>query len=113
MDPSFLGDLTPLDTYLYYEGPRCYSSKHDGRLFYCHQCDESLEYDSFFVREASPDELELLEENKITMRDFLVTACPLYVVQIGRSHFKVFQVEPSDFAEDHFPEQGAYLSWDG
>lgn len=112
VDPNFLGDLRPVDTYLYYDGPMSYSAQHEGRLFYCHQCDVCLAYDTFFVREASLEELSALEGNKITMRDFLLAAKPLYMVQVSKDHFKAFQLDATDFVDDHLPEQGAYLSWD-
>ncbi len=103
------------EVYSYYDGPRIFLRKYNGRQFYIHQADEALEYWSFFAREVTDQELAALKKNEITLREFLFAARPLYLVKDYTIHgggpFKTeaFIVDPHDFAPDHFPVEGVYL----
>ena len=81
LDASILGDFKPVTTYLEFNGPRSFTVKHDGRMFYAHQCDEELEYWTYWLREVTPNDMEQLENNQITIRAFITNAKPLMVVR--------------------------------
>lgn len=112
IDASMFGELKPKETYIEYDGPRSYSTSHNGRNFYVHQCDEEIEYWDYFVREATEEELIQLEENKIQLRDFLEQAPTLYLVRMhgGDKPIEAFIVNPNDFSDAHFPSAGCYLT---
>lgn len=112
IDASMFGDLKPAETYVYYDGPRSYSSTHNGRLFYVHQCDEEIECWDYFVREVTEEELLQLEENKIQLRDFLKEAPKLFLVRMfdGDKPMEAYQVNANDFSDAHFPSPGCYLT---
>ena len=101
-----------------YDGPRVYVSVYDGRWFYVHQCDEEQEYVKFWVREILPNQLMELECNKISLRDFIFQAKPLYLVYMyntstdhpaGPNTLEAFIVNPADFDDSYFPEAGFFL----
>jgi NDP-sugar pyrophosphorylase family protein len=77
-----------------------------------HWCDEEPEYSMYFVREATDIEFQQLEENKITLRDFLQTSDPLYIVRDWHkrdTEIEVFIIEAGDYL-NYFPLQGIYLT---
>lgn len=111
IDASIFGELKPVKTYLYYDGPRSFTIEHDGKTFYVHQCDEEVEYWTYFVREVTPVDLQLLEENKIPMKEFIKSALPLYVIrEYGGGKLEAFIVNPDDFSDAHYPNDGVYLT---
>lgn len=106
--------LDPVEVYSYYDGPRIFLVKHDGRQFYVHQADEELEYWTFFAREVTDEEIAALKNNEITLRKFLFDARPLYLIRDYTIHgggpkTETFMVEAQNFAPDHFPAEGVYL----
>lgn len=111
IDASIFGEMKPIKTYLYYDGPRSYSIEHNGRTFYVHQCDEEIEYCTFWVREVAKTDLSLLENNGITLREFIREAKPLYLLREygGDKPHEAFIVNPDDFSEAHFPNEGVFL----
>jgi hypothetical protein len=112
IDGSIFGDMNPVKTYLYYDGPRSFSIQHNGRTFYVHQCDEELEYWTYWVREVSKSDLALLENNGICLRQFIKNADPLYLVREygGEKPHEAFIVKAEDFSEAYFPNDDVYLN---
>jgi hypothetical protein len=103
--------MKPVKTYLYYDGPRSFSIEHNGRTFYVHQCDEEVEYWTYWVREVDNSDLTLLENNGITLRTFIKNAQPLYLLREygGDKPHEAFIVNADDFSEANFPNEGVYL----
>lgn len=111
IDSSIFGDLIPEKVFIEYDGPRVFSILHDSQWFYVHECVEEVEYLSFFARKTNPDELSILEDNKIQLRDFLKQAPILYLIRIygGDKPNEAFVVEPDDFSDSYYPDAGCYL----
>lgn len=112
IDASIFGELRPVTTYLYYDGARSFSIEHNGRKFYVHQCDEEMEYCTYWVQEVTDHDLDLLESNSITLKNFILSAKPLYLVRDygGDKPLEAFIVDAKDFSDAHFPNEGVYLN---
>lgn len=112
VDASIFGEMKPVETYLFYDGPRAFSIQHNDRWFYIHQCDECLEHWSYWAREVTPVDLQLLESNQITLKNFILSGKPLYLIQEygNNKPIEAFIVDPENFPPDHFPNDGVYLT---
>lgn len=111
IDSEIFGEFTPFKSC---SGEDIHQSvfliQHKEQMFYVHQCDEDIEYVSYFVRKISPGELELLKENKIELKTFLKEAPQLYVVRdFGNKKIEAYKVDAEDFSDAHFPSEGTYL----
>jgi len=110
IDASMFGDFKPVETYLYYNGPLAFTIQHNDRTFYVHSSDEEDEYHSSWVREVTPADLALLENNGITVKQFLLNAETMYLIRYyNENKIEAFIVDPKEFSDDHFPTEGVYL----
>ena len=112
IDSSIFGNLVPVETYLYYDGPLSFSINNKDRWFYVHAHDFNQKYCDYIAREVTIEELKLLEENKITIKKFLENATVLYLIRdnFGSSDKKLETFEAKDFSNFNFAmSDGVYL----
>lgn len=111
IDASIFGEFKPVTTYLYYDGPRSFTVEHNGKKFYIHQCDEEIGCWTYWAQEVTDQDLRLLENNNITLKNFILSAKPLYVIkEYGGKPLEAFIVNANDFSDAHFPNEGVYLN---
>ena len=104
----------PTESLMDCDGPRIFTvaiPADKNALWFVYQCDEEPEYASYFVRECTPAEVELVKANKIPLRDFLKEAPALFVVRdYGADKREMYRVNAEDFSDAHFPEKGVCLT---
>lgn len=110
VDVSIFGDMKPIKTYIYCDGPLAYTIENGDKTFYVHWYDHNDEGWLYWVREATPEEFLELENNKITLKQFIKNASPFYLVIENGEQTSAFIVNHDDFPDESYPDPTCYLN---
>lgn len=113
VDAGFLGPMAPEEVLSYYDGPRTFSFTSGAEsVFIAHVCDELEGVERLLVAECNKESIDHLRDGSMALRDVLITACPLYVVDrdYGANILNAWAVELGELPQDALPYPGVTLN---
>lgn len=109
---SIIKDLTPIEVFDYYDGPRFYSCRDKvGQVFLVYWIDETDDYDLWLYMRVSPERYSSLKCKNISIKKTLGNPEEgfAFVIKNYGTHFSTEEISCADIEPDWLPSADNYL----